>query len=70
MSDAERKPFWGKCGECDHVWIVGYFPLEANKFAKLLKRAACPSCAASGNKVFVASQSDGKLNEPIAECAG
>jgi hypothetical protein len=42
----------GKCGECEHVFIVARLPMPLDKAAKLMKSAACPQCAST--KIFVA----------------
>ena len=63
MSDAERKPFWAKCNECGHVWAIAYLPMEMSKVAKVMRYPVCPKCAATGNKIVIAKQDDGKLLE-------
>lgn len=30
---------------CMHRWIVAYLPMQLDKAARLMKRAACPKCA-------------------------
>lgn len=36
-----------RCGDegCRHVWIVAYLPMQLEKAAFLMQRAACPKCA-------------------------
>ena len=36
-----------RCGDdaCRHVWIVAYLPMQIERVAMLMKRAACPKCA-------------------------
>lgn len=57
---AERKPFWAKCGACDHCWPAAYLPMDLAACAMLLMRAACPKCAAAKG-IKVARQKDGVL---------
>lgn len=38
-----RKPFWVKCGSCQHVWAAAYFPMDASRMAKVAKQC-CPYC--------------------------
>lgn len=61
----DRKPVWAKCKVCRHTWAVAYLPMDMVKHAKLLKRAMCPNCSASGRNVAVAKQTDGALDEPF-----
>ncbi len=34
----------GRCGGCGHVFIVAHLPMDMEKAAGLMKRAACPKC--------------------------
>lgn len=45
----------GSCGDCGHVWVVAYLPMELTKVVRIAGRAACPMCA--GSQVFVATAS-------------
>lgn len=58
-----RKPFWIKCGACNHCWAGAYVPIELSKFVKLGKAARCPMCG-EGKKLYPAKQDDGVLQEP------
>lgn len=49
----ERKPFNGRCGDCEHVWAVCYLPMPLEQAGKMMTAAQCPMCASK--KVFVAS---------------
>lgn len=60
-----RKPFWAKCPTCSHCWPAAFLPMEINKAADLMKRAACPNCGETKH-IKVAKQNDGKLNEVVA----
>jgi ribosomal protein S27E len=44
------------CADCGHTWIGVYLPMAMDKFAKVLRKAACPKCAASGKSIVMASQ--------------
>ncbi|MEK1896213.1 MAG: hypothetical protein AAAB20_23560 [Rhizobium sp.] len=37
-------PLKGRCGKCDHVFIVACLPMPLTTAAALMKRAACPTC--------------------------
>jgi hypothetical protein len=65
VSDLDRanKPFWGKCEQCGHCWVVAYYPMEARRFASLLGNACCPKCAATDP--LVAKQDGGQLLELV-----
>lgn len=56
MSD--KRPLWVKCGDCSHVWVAVWLPMEMNKAARLMSRVSCPNCAAPTKRVFVASAAD------------
>lgn len=56
-----RKPFWARCGECNHCWAAAYAPMQLSKIAKILRACICPRCASK--KIFVAKQNDGELLE-------
>lgn len=43
----------GRCGACDHIFIVAHLPMDLGKAAKLMRRAACPKCAST--EIFAAS---------------
>ena len=60
-----RKPFWVKCGACNHCWPAAYVPMELSKFAQLGKAARCPMCG-EAKQLFPAKQDDGVLQEPAA----
>lgn len=51
----ERKPFLVACKPCGHVWPVAWLPMEMAACGRLLRRAGCPMCAASGRSIFVAT---------------
>jgi ribosomal protein S27AE len=55
------KPFYARCADCGHVWIVAYYPLELAKFSKIaLGHSDCPKCGGPG---MVAKQDNGVLLE-------
>ena len=57
-----KKGAWAKCSGCGHCWIVAYYPMNLEKFAKLMKKHSdCPKCGEPG---MIAKQQDGVLNEP------
>lgn len=56
MSD--RTAMWVKCGDCSCVWVAVHLPMEAGKAARLLKKVACPNCAAGSARVFMATAAD------------
>lgn len=64
MSD-EKKPFWAKCGGCNHCWPCAYLPMSLERAGKLLQGLSCPMCGADSEHVFVAKQHDGKLLESV-----
>jgi endogenous inhibitor of DNA gyrase (YacG/DUF329 family) len=35
---------YGKCPTCSQVFLVAKLPMQLDKAAKLMMRAACPSC--------------------------
>lgn len=35
---------YGKCHSCSEVFLVARLPMQLDKAAKLMKRAACPTC--------------------------
>lgn len=47
----------GRCGECEHVFIVAHLPMPLSTVADLMRRAACPKCGSK--KIFVASAVNG-----------
>lgn len=49
-----KKEFRAQCGECDHIWVVAYLPMDLSKVANIMKTARCPNCA--GAKLFVAPE--------------
>lgn len=59
----ERKPFWAKCSQCQHIWAAAYLPMNMTQAGEIFKRVRCPNCASK--KVLVAKQDDGKLLEPL-----
>ena len=65
----ERKPFWVMCGPCNHCWSPAYLPIDVSKFTKIVMKAACPMCGASGRDIVVAKQDDGRLLEPAQKGA-
>jgi len=60
MADESRKPFWVQCPKCSHCWAAAYMPIDAETFAKLTKRAACPMCGTTKG-IGIAKQDDGRL---------
>jgi len=32
----------GRCGDCDHVWVVAYLPMAVSRAAELARLARCP----------------------------
>lgn len=52
----ERKPFHGKCGECQHIWVVLYLPMDLCKSAEIMKRATCPMCGS--HKIFIPNEAE------------
>jgi hypothetical protein len=65
MSEApDRRPVWGKCPGCGHVWIVLYEPLELRVAAKLLARACCPMCGGSKD-VRLATRDELRAARPV-----
>lgn len=63
-SPSERRPFWPSARAAGICWVAAYLPLEAGKFARLVRRARCPMCAAAGRRVAIARQDHGVLLEP------
>lgn len=57
-----EKTLRGRCGECDHVWIVAHLPMSVDAVAKLAKRGACPVCA--GTKIYVATGDNPERTTP------
>ena len=57
--------FWAKCRSCKHCWIVAFYPMQLDKFARILKQAKlCPKCGAP--HPTTAKQDAGVLQEPAA----
>lgn len=65
MSDP-KKAFWAKCGECDHIWIAHYLPMELHKAAKILGALHCPMCGVDASEITPAKQDDGELKETMS----
>lgn len=59
----ERKPFWVKCGKCQHCWAAAYVPMEVALFARVAAKPRCPMCGNGPKNIFVAKQHDGVLQE-------
>lgn len=53
MSDSTLR---GRCGDCEHVFIVAHLPMPLAKAAQLALAARCPKCA--GTKIFVADTAE------------
>lgn len=62
----ERHPFYGKCGDCGHIWPVIYLPMDMRLAAKIMGSACCPKCGADSERITPAKQVGGKLNEEAA----
>lgn len=60
-SPAQRRPFFGMCGECRHRWIVLYAPMDLRTAVRLMTGARCPMCG--GSKVMIPAENDGSLIE-------
>jgi len=41
----------GKCGKCDHVWIVAYLPMDIPPLVRIMRAARCPMCANGPKRV-------------------
>lgn len=52
MSEEIRTEFRVHCGGCGHEWVAAWLPMGLDTFAKVLKRAACPSCGADAKRIF------------------
>jgi hypothetical protein len=59
----DKRPFWAKCGACDHCWACAYMPMTMERVAQLLINLHCPACGQDSSKVFVAKQDNGILQE-------
>ena len=56
--DVERRNEMNlRCGKCGYVWVGCYLPMEAGKFAKMMRKAMCPSCGADSKNIFCADSS-------------
>jgi hypothetical protein len=44
--------FWVHCSQCEFAWVAAYLPMEIEKFAKLIKKASCPKCAAGAPHIY------------------
>ncbi|MGR9441649.1 hypothetical protein [Rhizobium leguminosarum] len=55
------EPFKGRCGKCEHVFIVAHLPMPLTLAADLMKRAACPSCG-SKRPIYVATDAKEPTN--------
>ena len=42
-----------ECGRCHHVWTNGELPMEASRFARMLKQAQCAKCRATSKDLFI-----------------
>ena len=51
MDDMSRE-FWGHCGDCGHVWIIAYLPMEIERFARIAMHAYCPKCGVEPKRVY------------------
>ncbi|MCX2696361.1 zinc-ribbon domain-containing protein [Ochrobactrum chromiisoli] len=49
LTPPEAKPFWLRCGSCDHEWIGLHTPMEMSEFSRRLASITCPSCGADKN---------------------
>lgn len=55
-------PLWAKCSKCAHIWAAAYYPMNLEKFAKIVSgHASCPKCGEPG---VVAKQNNGRLLDP------
>jgi hypothetical protein len=61
--DEPKRPFWAKCGSCNHCWPAAYLPMEMGRAGKLLKGLLCPMCAAGPGRILIAKQDNGILQE-------
>jgi hypothetical protein len=53
-----RDPMIAECVRCGHCWPCAYLPLPMRDLLVLLRRATCPSCAATAEKLLA--------SEPLA----
>ncbi len=52
MADASSE-IRGRCGDCDHRWVVVHLPMDIVKAAKVMARVCCPNCGNTGKNIFV-----------------
>lgn len=63
MTERGTTPFFAKCGKCSHCWELYRSPIDLVVAAKLMRRATCPVCGASGKSILMAKQDAGILLE-------
>jgi hypothetical protein len=53
MSDEQKQPLLVRCSKCNHVWTAAWLPMPLGVAGRLLKRIACPVCAASSRSIYL-----------------
>jgi len=48
------EPLKGRCGKCQHVFIIARLPMPLAQAAEMMQQAACPSCG-SKRPIYVAT---------------
>jgi hypothetical protein len=47
-----KTPLHVRCGNCGHVWVACWLPMEISKAATLMQRG-CPMCRADAHRIFI-----------------
>lgn len=48
---AGKRPAYGLCRECDHIWPLVWLPMPLYEAVMVLKGVACPACGAERAQV-------------------
>lgn len=59
----DKKPFEGRCLNCEHVWIIAYTPMEMRRFARVVKLAHCPMCGFGSKNIVLPANRKGEDHE-------
>ena len=51
------EPLKGRCGKCEHVFVVAHLPMPLSTAAEVMLRATCPSCG-SKRPIYVADDAE------------
>jgi hypothetical protein len=61
MTDEQKQPLLVRCGTCNHVWAAAWLPMPLGDAGRLLKRIACPMCAAPSRDIYLYDPKHGEV---------